>query len=284
MPKKEGDIKSFEQSWKEHEESFYKHWTRGEPLNQIQFGFRNHWIVFKELLKNRHFNNGKRCLEIGCGRGTISAYFSDDGYDCTLLDISESVIEIAKEIFKKNSLKATFKVGNANNLPFENNSFDIVFSIGLLEHFEDVETPIKEQIRVLDKGGLFIAYVVPNYTENIQKEYNWINDILKGYISEYNKNSQPPKKEIYRSDDDSTKYIKILKKYNLKDINASGVYPLPMISHSIKFPFTLMPKESEKAIVKHFKKLLEKRRNETGKNPWLCKEGYGQAFLVWGFK
>jgi hypothetical protein len=57
-----------------------------------------------------------------------------------------------------------------------------------------------------------------------------------------------------------------------------------MISHSIKFPFTLMPERSEKALVKQLKKMLEENGCKTGKHPWLCDEGYGQAFIIWGYK
>ena len=57
-----------------------------------------------------------------------------------------------------------------------------------------------------------------------------------------------------------------------------------MISHSIDFPFSLMPKTSEKELVRYFNSILEKNAQKTEKNQWLCKEGYGNAFLVWGIK
>ena len=273
-------INSFDKNWKQRKESFYTHWSKGKILNQIQLAFRNHWSLLCELMKNPDFNQGKRVLEVGCGRGSLSCYFSNAGYDCMLLDISEGAIDIAQEIFKTNSLKATFKVGDVNTLPFEKKSFDVVFSIGLLEHLEDIEAPIKEQIRVLDDGGLFFGYIVPEYSDNIQKDYEWVNDILKGYAED----TAAEKEEVYRSDAGSEYYLPILKRYKLKDIQASGVYPLPMISHSKKFPFTLMPKESEKALVKQLEKMLEENGRKTGKHSWLCDEGYGQAFIIWGYK
>ncbi|MFH1894727.1 MAG: class I SAM-dependent methyltransferase [Patescibacteria group bacterium] len=277
-----GDKESFIKNWRTRKEKFYNQWLRGEPKNQVQLAFRNHWEVFQELLKNRLFNKGKRCLEVGCGRGSISAYFCDAGYDCTLLDISPEVIEVAKGIFKQNKLKAKFKVGDANNLPFKDNSFDVIVSIGLLEHFQNIETPIKEQIRALDKGGILIGYVVPKYKNNIQKDYVWINEILKGYTKEEESTSY--KMGLFRSDFPSKVYRKIFKKYKLRNVSSSGIYVLPMVSHSIDFPFTLMPKESELAVVKYFKKIIEIRRKKIKKHPWLCKEGVGQAFLIWGFK
>lgn len=281
---KQGDSTSFDKNWKNREESLYTHWTRGKVENQIQLAFRNHWTLFSELIEEeKGYNGGKRALEIGCGRGSLSCYFSDAGFDCTLVDLSASVLDVAQGIFEKNDLKAKFIVGDANNLDMPSNSFDVIYSIGLLEHFEDVEKTLKEQLRVLDKGGIWFGYIVPKYTDNIQKDYEWVNDILKGY---YNQNGQSilQKQAVYRSDFGSERYIPILKKLGLKNIQASGVYPLPMISHSIDFPFSLMSDTSEKALVKYFEQMMEENRKKTRKHPWLCKEGFGNAFLVWGIK
>jgi ubiquinone/menaquinone biosynthesis C-methylase UbiE len=284
MSDKKGDASSFDANWKTRGESLYTHWTRGEVSNQIQLAFRNHWLLFSDLLKDEvNYNGGKRALEIGCGRGSLSCYFSDAGYDCTLVDLSESVIDIAKNIFDRHSLNASFVVGDANDLDIPDNSFDVIYSIGLLEHFEEIEAPLSEQIRVLDKGGVWFGYIVPKYTDNVQKDYEWINDILKGYQKQSSQNFVQ-KESIYRSDFGSDRYIPVLEKLGLTNIQASGVYPIPMISHSIDFPFSLMPQDSEKSLVQHFQKILVENSKKTGKHEWLCQEGYGNAFLVWGVK
>jgi hypothetical protein len=57
-----------------------------------------------------------------------------------------------------------------------------------------------------------------------------------------------------------------------------------MISHSIEFPFSLMPPESERAWLRRIEGLLEDNARRTGAHPWLCEEGYGNAFLIWGFR
>ena len=279
--KKTGDTKAFDSNWQSRHESLYTHWTKGSIKNQIQLAFRNHWLLFSELIKKeKKYSGGKRVLEIGCGRGSLSCYFSDANYHCTLVDISENVINISKNIFAKNKLNANFIVGDANSLDIKDDSFDIIYSIGLLEHFEDIKTPLSEQIRVLAKGGIWFGYIVPAYKENIQKEYEWINGILKGY----QKNENQEKEDIYRSDYGSERYIPVLETLGLKNIQACGVYPVPMISHSIDFPFSLMPEKSEILLVEHLQKMLEENQQKTGKNGWMCEEGHGNAFLVWGVK
>ena len=282
--KKRGDSSSFEANWKQRNESLYTHWKKGKLENQVQLAFRNHWTLFNEIINSEgNFNRGTRVLEVGCGRGSLSCYFSDAGYDCTLLDLSETVISVARSIFKKNNLNGNFIVGDANEIKLPSNSFDIIFSIGLLEHFENIEKPLSEQIRLLDKGGLWFGYIVPQYNDNIQSEYEWVNDILKGYHN-IKEELSFKKENIYRSDYGSERYMPVLNKLGLRNIRSSGVYSLPMISHSKDFPFSLMPKESELALTKYFEKKLEEKRAQSGKHPWLCNEGFGNAFLIWGVK
>lgn len=272
-----GQQEAFEKTWRNRTEVHYTHWTRREPVNQVQLAFRNHWLLFQEIMKDRI--QGNRVLEVGCGRGSMSAYFADNGFDCMLLDRSTSAVETAKDLFASNSLRGSFHVGDAMALPFPDESFDVVFSIGLLEHIEDIETALCEQIRVLLCGGLFLGYVVPGYTNNVQREYEWINDVLRGMAREMN-DVVGEKEDVFRSDRPSEAYIEVLEALPVDDIWASGVYPLPMISYSPEFPFTLLSPESEWALVKHFQAILDKRKLDKGVNPWLCEEGYGQAFLI----
>lgn len=276
-----GDGANFDLNWRSQQEAHYLHWTRGEPANQIQLAFRQHWLTFRELMGSG-FGSG-RVLEVGCGRGSLSAYFADAGYDCTLLDLSPTVIGLAREAFAAHGLVARFDVGDCRKLPYEDGSFELCFSIGLLEHFEDVGQVIAEQVRVLAPGGLFIGYVVPELPENLQKDYAWICDLLKAVAPLAGPTAA--KVPVFRSDTLSPAYLAAMRQCGLLNLGASGTYPLPMISHSIDFPFSLLPSPAEAVLVRHFSSLLLRRRAErNGGNPWLCEEGYGQAFLVWGRK
>ena len=109
------------------------------------------------------------------------------------------------------------------------------------------------------------------------------NRISKQTIITYGK-IELNKEHIFRSDNNSSYYLKILDKLNLQKVKSFGTYPLPMISHSIDFPFSLMPEKSEKTLVEKFKNDLEYRKKTTGQNPWICEEGYGNAFLIWALK
>ena len=276
--------KDFIELWEKRDETYYIHWTNKEPKTQIQLAFRKHWELFRKII-NKLGIRGKNCLEVGCGRGTISSYMSNADYNCTLLDASFEVIQNAQKIYKDFKLKGKFVRGDVFYLPFLDEEFDIVFSIGLLEHFKNPKKVIEEKLRILKKEGLFFAYIVPKKFVNIQHKYEWINDILKGYIQFYEDNVKKDKeKHIFRTYYNSKLYIRILKDLGVQKVEHCGVYPLPMISHSIEFPFSLMPPESEEALVNYFKTILTERRRIYKRNPWVCNEDEGQGFFVWGIK
>lgn len=280
----EEQARDFDQVWvSQSDEVDYTHWTAGEPANQIQLAFRSHWNLFKELMGPNF--KGRRSLELGAGRGSMSAYFAANGFDATLLDLSASAMETAERIFTRNGLKGTFLVGDALNTGLPDASQDVIVSIGLLEHIEDLEAALKEEVRLLAPGGLLLCYVVPERSENVQKDYGVVSKILALYDEALRgKREAGQKPDLYRSDVDSSVYLEILGRLPMKGVQASGVYPFPMISPSPTFPFTLMPPQMEALLVADFTKRLEERKKSTGKNPWLCDEATGQAFLVWGFK
>lgn len=280
-PRTSGDTANFDQSWRTRKEALYNHWTAGRPANQIQLAFRSHWEVFSELLGPLAVSKGK-VVEVGCGRGSLSSYFADNGWDCTLLDYSPSVLETAQKIFANNGHRATFVPGDANRLPFPDNTFDVTCSIGLLEHFEDVRQVIAEQARVLKPGGWFLGYIVPERPDNVQRYFNWINAILKWFAALWGKDSKSAagKPDIFRSDFDSRHYIAEMQGLPYTNLIVFGMYPVPMISHSPEFPFSLLPDPLEWMLTRCFEAALRVRRLLTGRHGWICSEKMGQAFLV----
>jgi ubiquinone/menaquinone biosynthesis C-methylase UbiE len=273
-----GSASSFDLNWQIRKEAHYNHWIKGCPQNQIQLAFRKHWELFSELLGE--IRNG-RCLEVGCGRGSISSYFTENGFDCTLLDYSNVVLNTARGIFNNHDHSAGFIQGDAMKLPFKNDCFEVVVSIGLLEHFEDIVTPISEQLRILKPDGLFLGYIVPERNDNIQKYFNWVNTVLNFIYSLFSKKKKSREKvQIYRSVYGSDKYLEAIKELNIVDVSIMGMYPLPMISYSPSFPFTLMPDLIERMLVILFELYLLLRKAWLKRNPWICSEKMGQAFLL----
>lgn len=283
-----GSAEAFDRSWRARKEASYNHWTRSRPTNQIQLAFRQHWDLFQELVGQRR--GDARCLEVGAGRGSISAYFADAGYACTLLDTSAAILKVARDIFSQNRLAAHFATGDALDLPFASGSFDVVVSIGLLEHFVEYDRALREQVRVLRPAGHLLAYIVPHLPDNIQRRWRWLNATLAacarfgGWVRGFDMNAPSSKEELYRSDALSGPYVDVLSRLPVFDVRAAGLYPLPMISHSPEFPFSLLPWPLERLLVGVLSAALSWRRRRRPVHAWLCDEGYGQAILVSGRK
>jgi ubiquinone/menaquinone biosynthesis C-methylase UbiE len=104
---------------------------------------------------------GRKMLECGCGSAKLSQFMAHNGYQCSLLDYSENALHQGKKAFSAQSLSGDFYIGDMSQLCFPDNSFDIVFSGGVLEFFDDVRKPIGEMVRVLKPGGIFASNMVP---------------------------------------------------------------------------------------------------------------------------
>ena len=95
-----------------------------------------------------------RVLEIGCGLGTDGAQFAEAGADYTGVDLTEAAVELAQKRFEIFHLPGTFRAADAEQLDFPDNSFDLVYSHGVLHHTPDTAGAVKEVRRVLKPGGL----------------------------------------------------------------------------------------------------------------------------------
>ena len=100
-------------------------------------------------------------IEVGCGTARLSCSLATLGYNTTCLDYSEDALRLAKNNYILTNNKGTFVIGNGKDMDFEDNSFDVVLSTGLLEHFTDPEIIVNEMVRILKPGGVFYSDIVP---------------------------------------------------------------------------------------------------------------------------
>lgn len=97
---------------------------------------------------------GLRVLEIGCGLGTDGAQFASAGADYTGIDLTEAAVELARRRFELFDLRGEFRTSDAENLDFADNSFELVYSHGVLHHTPDTVRAVREVHRVLKPGGV----------------------------------------------------------------------------------------------------------------------------------
>lgn len=123
--------------------------------------------MMKEMLPNL---NGKKILMLGCGTGeetVILQSFEASLENITGIDLSSKSIEIAKKTYPD----VKFVIGDMNNLPFENDSFDFVYS-SLAIHYSSTPDKVYEEVyRVLKPNGLFLFSVAhPLRWGSVEKE------------------------------------------------------------------------------------------------------------------
>jgi ubiquinone/menaquinone biosynthesis C-methylase UbiE len=104
---------------------------------------------------------GDRILEIGCGIGTVVHELVQQGYDVQGTDISRVAIEYGRNKYGDIRLD----VQPAEQLPFEDGSFDVVLSFDLFEHIARIERHVAEVQRVLRAGGCYL-FQTPNKWSN----------------------------------------------------------------------------------------------------------------------
>ena len=97
-------------------------------------------------------------LEVGTGKGHFALVLAKEGYKFTSVDISIEEQEIAKLNLRYFEFEESvnFKIENAEHLSFEENSFDIIFSVNTLHHFKTPFKVMDEFSRVLTSRGKII--------------------------------------------------------------------------------------------------------------------------------
>jgi SAM-dependent methyltransferase len=157
-------VRSF---WQSHINNEY--YTDAERASDSYFDqieerrYRTHYHL-PELFASMD-GQGKRLLEIGCGIGVDSIQLAKRGFDVTAVDLTENALTVARQFAERRGVSVDFQLGNAEGLDFPDQSFDAVYSFGVLHHTPDIERSVAEVHRVLRPGGT--AYVMLYHRDSV---------------------------------------------------------------------------------------------------------------------
>jgi len=122
--------------------------------HNFHFLRRIQWQLIERFLKP---GKGEKILDVASGNGFYSEKMAKRGANVTGIDMDPVRIEHANTFHNANGV--VYDLGNAEDLPYPDASFDKVVSVCALEHFNDPQKAVSEMGRVLKPGGTLVLHV-----------------------------------------------------------------------------------------------------------------------------
>lgn len=151
-------------------------WYELYKIDIEEFNTPDDYFTYKLKYKKKFVNKvikyakNKKVIETGCGTGLMAGYLQKLGMKATALDLSQKVLNYAKEIamISKVISPCKYEQGDILNLKYKNNAFDVCFSNGVLEHFddEDIIKTLKEQMRI----SKYVIFGIPSTYFNMTEK------------------------------------------------------------------------------------------------------------------
>lgn len=142
------------------EENFHNKWANSVDPKSVKVDELQTACTMPEtryIIESLGDLKNQEILEIGCGCGEASVYFAKHGANVTATDISEGMVELAKNVASYHGVSIMGKACPADALPFKDHSFDIVYAANVLHHV-DIGATLREVKRVLKKDGIFVCW------------------------------------------------------------------------------------------------------------------------------
>lgn len=130
------------------------------PVDEFHIGGRQ---ATKDVSAQLDLPRGARVLDIGCGLGGPSRYFSQErGWQVEGIDLTPEYVDVAAGLSRRVGLADTtaYRVASALALPFDDRTFDGAYMLHVGMNIADKKTAFAEAHRVLKPGGLFAIYDV----------------------------------------------------------------------------------------------------------------------------
>lgn len=151
-------------------------WYELYKIDIEEFNKPDDYIEYKLKYKKKFINkviqyaDNKKVIEMGCGTGLMAGYLKRLGLDVTALDLSQKVLDYANEVAAQSNIisPCKYEQGDILNLKYKKNTFDVSYSNGVLEHFNDEEiiTILKQQMNI----SKYVIFGIPSTYFNMNEK------------------------------------------------------------------------------------------------------------------
>jgi len=159
------DYQERNRQWWERLPMTYAEWGADDRMPETSEDFQQveQTVFGTSPFLREHFDftqaKAKKMLEIGCGTGVLTCRFARAGADVTAIDITETAVSMARRNAEFQGLSVEVRHADAEHLDIADNTFDYIFSWGVLHHTNDMNQAFREVSRILKPGGRGLAMV-----------------------------------------------------------------------------------------------------------------------------
>ncbi len=204
-------------------------WDKDGPMKLLHSMNETRMLFIKERILYRYQNLGslksildkKKILDLGCGGGILSESLAELGGNVFAIDKSKKLINTAKNRAAKKNLDIKYECAEINNLSKKKLKFDIIISLEVVEHVDNLKFFLLETFKCLNKNGLIIFSTINRSKISYLTTILLAERILKlvpNNTHEWDKYVKP--EEI----------ITFSKKYNCKLDKITGLLPFPSLN------------------------------------------------------
>lgn len=157
--------------------SFYQNYNEDDRMSQNPLEY----VRCKEIISRYLTKNSMCILDVGGATGAFSFWIAEQGHRVSLIDFAPKHIDIAQNREREKGIYLTSSdVGDARELPYEDNSFDLVLLMGPMYHLIEKSERLKalqEAYRVLNQNGKLLCEVISRYASMVDGfQYGFVND------------------------------------------------------------------------------------------------------------
>lgn len=146
-------------------------WGRS-PNGWAEIQERLHQPLWEAMMDSAQVGKETTLLDVGCGAGWASAVAAERGATVFGIDIAEGLLAFAKERVENGK----FQIADIQELPYKDNTFDVIFAANSLQYSEDRIATLREFQRVCKSGGKIVAGL---FGEPQKVDYSSIFKIIK---------------------------------------------------------------------------------------------------------